>query len=176
MKALDERQAKLASDYYGLACRVASIAVRKIAPRAEDESSGLASLALCEAAASWKGAGNFASFAACVIRRRVYDWARDEGYLGNPRYLRRWQSRRRPMAAVGVDPEDGRDTFAAVEAADMLNRLPAREATALRVFYLEGRTDRDVGATLGMSQSNAHLVRQSALSRLKESLAARGVG
>lgn len=64
------------------------------------------------------------------------------------------------------------DTFlegadARLDAQGVLARLPAREATALRLWLLDGLRLCDVGARMGFSRARAHQVCHGALARLR---------
>jgi len=92
------------------------------------------------------------------------------------------RERARTQSLADHDPDDGRARMLCtlVECEDQhrlqraVEELPDGERTAIRMYYIEGLTDREIGERLDLSPGGARKLRQRALARLRQRLCQRG--
>lgn len=159
---LTPAQQDLASKYMPLA-RTMSKPLKQLYPYWRDEYESAACLALVEAARSFDPTRNirFSTFARLRIRGALID-------VSQSMILPGFEDQPRPPGTVALTPfmeehgavlvatqpppvGDEVDDIDAVE--HWLRRLPSRQAAICRLYYVYGKTQTEIAATLGCSQS-----------------------
>ena len=153
---LNAGQSKLAADYWWLALAVARRTARQWGVQASIDADGPAAEGACEAAVCWTGAGSFPAFLTCVVRRRVYDWARQEGFASRSRWPKRSQVKKLPLEHdTPLAYDDERLQRARERAAVDLHCsiLPDAPRRILTRVYRDGWTMKEAAAELGLVRS-----------------------
>jgi RNA polymerase sigma factor (sigma-70 family) len=177
MKPLDEAQRELAARFLPLA-RALARPLKEMFAQWRDEFESAACLALVEAARSFDPSRNiqFATFARFRIRGALVDVGRQMSLAG-------WEDDENGPGAVSLTPyseEHGQvliafkpprigtefDDIDAVE--HMLKKLPKKHATVCRLQYLYGKTQSEIAAVLGCSQTEVTRLHLKALEFLSE--------
>ena len=158
-----EEQDRLVLAYLPLARAMAAI-LKSAHPRWRDEFESAAGEGLVEAARRYDPSlGSFPAYAEFRIRARLADVLR---------------SIRRPLPArlpIGLEvlaegPEVGSELELLEEVPRLLGRLPEREAQAIRLIFLEGRTQAQAARALGVSQVEVSRMQARSLRLLRRRL------
>ncbi len=178
---LTEAQRELASQFVPLA-RGMSKPLKILYPYWKDEFESAACLALVEAARSFDPSRNirFATFARFRIKGALRDVGRsmilpgfeDEESSPGTVALTPYNEEHGTVLVASEPPEVGLDVDDIDEVEHWLRKLPKRHATICRLYYLYGKTQSEIAAVFGCSQSEITRLHKKSIDLLSEPYAA----
>lgn len=189
----DAERTQLVESHRGRAARVAAKIGRRLPRRvAYDDLEAAAYAGLWDAALRYDPArGEFWSLAYRRVRGAVFDWLREVGHDQRRRKhplrtfslyaVRRWAAVRNGIPPdhaeaepdlIEADPRPpGSDQVDAEDAvAVALRALSPRDARIVALYYLGGRTAKEAGAEVGLTENGTYFALRGILARMRERL------